>query len=163
MGQTMHFASGRTALLCLVGSLLLVGCGPNVVADKNPTSDEALAITTKAVQLAQHGQFVELCALGSGNCEVILDTAGRQEVPPLPPALKIGRTIATVSQGAGQRIGGQVVVACGTTKEGSPFRTEMLVYFDQSGVLRVNEPIFWSGMRVAEGNTTAASPSTGEC
>lgn len=162
-GLAVNLASLSKALLCLLGSAILVSCSPGAGSDRYPTTDEALAITTKAVQLAQQGRFDELCALGGGNCEVILDTAGRQEVPPLPPALKVGRTIPTTNQGSGQRTGGQVIVACGTGKEGPAYRTEMLVYFDQTNSLRVTEPVYWSGMGIAEGNATAPSPTTSGC
>jgi hypothetical protein len=33
------------------------------------------------VQLAQAGEFEQLCEMGGGNCEEILETAGAQNVP----------------------------------------------------------------------------------
>jgi hypothetical protein len=39
----------------------------------------------------------------------------------------------------------------------------MLVFFDEEHSLRVIEPIYWSRLGVAEGNTTASSATTGGC
>lgn len=63
--------------------------------------------------------------------------------------------------GAGT-VAGRVLVICGTDGRGRPYRSEMLVFRDGSGLRAIN-PIFWDNMAIATGtvNPPTATPVPG--
>jgi hypothetical protein len=54
-------------------------------------------------------------------------------------------------------VGGRVLVVCGVTGLGRPYRTEMLVFYD-GGELGAIEPIYWSGMGIGRRPVTEPAP-----
>jgi hypothetical protein len=53
-----------------------------------PPRDKAVAFIQHLYPLAEAGQFDALCANGGGNCETVLDDAGRDAVPAERPKIR---------------------------------------------------------------------------
>lgn len=148
-------ASTVTLILATV-----VACGPTAAADieRAPTPAEAEAYLTRVVELARAPDFAGLCALGGGNCEKILEVAGRDAVPALPPTLVDQFELPARHNADGSTdVGGRVLVLCGIDGQARPYRTEMPVFFHGSE-MRAIEPIYWSGIGIATDRITAPQP-----
>jgi hypothetical protein len=141
-------ARGVRRLILLAVALAVAGCGAD--PGSPPTEAEARAFLDRVVTLAQAGDFDALCAIGAGNCESILEEAGR-EVPNGLPRIVGTRTLPSTETS----IGGVVLELCGTLDSGDPYYSEMLVFRDlirTGGIdgLHAIEPIYWSGMGIAD-------------
>jgi hypothetical protein len=121
-----------------------------------PTVAEAQAFLAQVVALAQHGDFEGLCSIGDGNCERLLDQAGREAVPREPPAVVGVRFLPTTRTGDQVSAGGVILEMCGRDAAGKPYHSEMLVFRDGSSLRAIN-PVYWGNTGIAEGNTTPAS------
>jgi hypothetical protein len=147
--------SRRTAALLLV--LAVAACtsaGPP--AGTIPTIEEAQAHLAEIVRLARAGNFEEMCALGDGNCERILEVAGRDAVPRDPPTIVATRTVPTTSSSGQQSFGGVVFVLCGIDGRGDHYDAEMLVFHDGNG-LRAMNPVYWGRTRIASSPQTEST------
>ena len=127
---------------------LLAACTPT--PEPLPTEAEALALFQEAFQRAQAEDFSGLCELGGGNCQRILEAAGR-DVPREDPEVVVLRAL----QPSTNRSGGIVLGICGSLNTGEPYYTEMLVFRDrgrQGGLegLHAIEPVYWSGVAIAD-------------
>lgn len=126
-----------------------------------PTSSEARTELVRLVGLAQRGDFDALCRMADGqtspNCVAILDGAGR-DVPGAAPVIVAERTIEPDEGTAG----GRVLTLCGHADDGSPYESEMLIFYD-SGRLEVIQPIWWSGAKIqsASGGPAASASTVG--
>ena len=136
--------------IALVG-FLLAAC--TAQAPGPPSLEDANAYLARVVELAQARDFDGLCAIGDGNCEDHLETAGRERVPPDPPSVIGSRIIPTRTEGGLTHIGGVVLILCGRDALDEPYRSEMLVFRDGSGLRAIN-PIYWGNVRIADGSTT---------
>ncbi len=128
-----------------------------------PSPAEAKGLLDRIVSLAQHGDFAGLCNLGDGNCWTNLEAAGRDAVPSLSPRVVATWVMSGSSTGLGAgTVAGRVLVICGTDGRGRPYRSEMLVFRDGSGLRAIN-PIFWDNMAIAAGtvNPPTATPVPG--
>lgn len=152
------------AAAALAGTMLLDSCalappgtpGPGEII---PTRDEALALFQEAVERAQREDFEHLCDLGGGNCERILANAG--ELPPDPPLVAGIREVPSSRRADGSvQVGGQLLTACGMDASGRRYVTEMIVFYSD-GMLRIIEPVYWSGMGIGEGPGPEPSRSPG--
>jgi hypothetical protein len=139
--------------------VMLLGCS---VPSEIPSRDKAVAFVEHLYPLAEAGQFEALCANGGGNCQTVLDDAGRDAVPNERPKIVDSFAIPSSDTADGTRVGGLVLVLCGTDGLDRPFRTEMLIFRD-GATLRAIEPVYWSGMAVSGGNLTNAKPSATAC
>lgn len=138
----------------------VVACGPPAAADveRAPAPAEAEAFLTRVAGLARTLDFAGLCALGGGNCEKILEVAGRDAVPALPPTLVDQFELPARHYADGSTdVGGRVLVLCGIDGHARPYRTEMLVFFHGSELIAI-EPIYWSGSGIATDRITAPQP-----
>lgn len=120
-----------------------------------PTVAETEAFVARMVSLAQAGQFEQLCEMGGGNCEHILESAGAQNVPLDPPAVARIYVVPSIEHADGSwSQGGQMVEMCGNDRNGAPYQTQMIVFRDpHEGVIGI-EPIFWSGLSISVGVVT---------
>lgn len=109
-----------------------------------PSIEDAQGLLHEAEMLAQAGKWDELCELGAGNCERLLDDAGRPAPAALPDV--VGTRVQSATTG---RHGGVVLEMCGVRDSGERYYTEVLVFRDD-GDLRAIEPIYWSGYVIAE-------------
>jgi hypothetical protein len=113
-----------------------------------PSVEQARRHLDEVVRMARAGDFDGMCALGDGNCERILDMAGRDAVPPDPPKVVGTRMVPTTSSNGQQSFGGIVFVLCGVDGRGEPYDSEMLVFNDGNGLRAIN-PVYWSKTRIA--------------
>jgi hypothetical protein len=136
-------------------------CAASFMPAPPPSEDEARQYVAQAVRLAQAGEFERLCAMGAGNCEEILDQAGRDNVPVDPPTIVRIYAVPNQRHADGSwSVGGQMVELCGTDLRGAEYRTQMLVFRDHSGRLISIEPIYWSGIRVITGGPSVTVPGS---
>lgn len=140
----------------IVAACVAVACNPPGATV--PSRAETEAFVGDIVELARAQDFEALCARGGGNCEHILETAGRDAVPSEPPLIVSVVEVPTRPRADGSsQLGGQVVTVCGVDRHGRPYRTEMLVFDSGDGVKAI-EPVYWSGISLADGSTTATHP-----
>lgn len=151
------------ALACLVA---LAGCaGP---PPEPPSEAEALAFLARIVAAARSRDFDALCALGTSSCRDLLDMAGRDAVPLLPPTVVgITRLENTRRPDGLWTSGGVLLQLCGIDGRGRPYASEMLVVRRGSaaepGPLAASEPVYWSGMRIARDATVGDGPEPFPC
>jgi hypothetical protein len=140
----------RFLKLTVVAAALLAGCAWQSVEavrdSRGPSAHDARMIVADIVRLARSEDFAGLCALGAGNCEAILEAAGRM-VPPRPPVIARNEPIHDRARR---------LVLCGLHDDGRPYATEIVV-IRRSGRLLAVEPVYWSGLRVA-----VADPGVGQ-
>lgn len=123
-----------------------------------PTIDDARGLLDQMVMLARDHKFDELCRVADdGNCERLLEDAGRGAVPPDPPTIVATRIMPTRQSGDQISPGGVVFVLCGTTAGGEHYDSEMLVLHDGGG-LRALNPVYWGKTRIGD----SANPVTAE-
>ena len=106
------------------------------------------------VELAHAQQFEELCQIGAGNCDDILEAAGG--VPGDEPTIVQNEAMPGDDTGLVR-----LLSVCGSLPNGDQYHTEMAVTW-QSGRLTVLEPIYWSGMSVGvtpDGPVATEGPS----
>ena len=140
----------RALMIALVAGLAAACSFGAPAAGTIPSIAEARGMLDRIVTLARSGDFDELCSVaGDGNCERHLDFAGRDAVPPDPPAIVATRTIPTTRDGDQLSPGGIVLVLCGTNALGDHYDSEMLVFHDGGGI-RVLNPIYWGRTRVGD-------------
>lgn len=152
----MKLTNSRRVAMALLICSAAAACAPQTRGDL-PTVDEARVFLSQIVVLARRGDFTGLCAIGDGNCERSLDTAGRNAVPAAPPTVVGVRLVPTTRTGDQESTGGVVLELCGQDATGKPYHSEMLVFRDGSG-LRATNPVFWGNVMIDEGNSTPASP-----
>lgn len=139
---------------------ILAGCA-TYRPSPPPTLAETQAFVAQMVQLAQAGELEQLCEMGGGNCERILETAGTQNVPTDPPTVARIYVVPSVEHSDGSwSQGGQMVEMCGVDRSGTQYQTQMIVFRDpQQGVIGI-EPIYWSGLSISVGaEPPVAEPS----
>jgi hypothetical protein len=141
----------RLAPILVLAVAACTSAGPP--AGTIPTVEEGRTHLAEIVRLAQAGDFDGMCALGDGNCERILELAGRDAVPPDPPTIVATRTMPTTSSDSQQSLGGVVFVLCGTDGRGKPYDSELLVFHDGNGLRAIN-PVYWGRTRIASGPQT---------
>jgi hypothetical protein len=130
-----------------------VGTTPRTI----PTAEEATASLNRLVTLARAGDFEELCAIGDGNCPRTLAEVGA-DARPLDPPTVVGSRSVEPNEVSGA-LGGRVLELCGVDGRGREYYSEILVFRDDAGLLRVINPVYWSGITIAGGQTTIASPA----
>jgi hypothetical protein len=131
---------------------LAVACSSSApTAGTIPSINEARDMLEQLVGLARSGDFDELCRIaGDGNCDRLLEDAGRDAVPPVPPIVVATRTIPTSTSSADQMsLGGVVFVLCGVDGHGSHYDSEMLVFNSGHGLGVIN-PIYWGTTRIGD-------------
>jgi hypothetical protein len=144
---------GRVKPVVVAISLALFGgCVAPTPHGPPPNGAEAEAFLDRIVGTAQGGDFAELCAMGGGNCERILERAGR-DVPEAPPRI-VGSRLLTATD---RTLGGVVLELCGVHDSGETYYTEVLVE-RANGELLAIEPIYWSGFAIAGDNTVGDNP-----
>jgi len=147
---------GRLNLALLVVGLALSGgaCQAAPPLSSPPSEGQAREFLGTVVELAGAGRFEELCALGASNCDRFLEQAGR-DAPVEAPTVVGTRVIQPQVSGDARITGGRVLELCGRRGDGI-YYSEMLV-FNEGGQLRAIEPIYWSGMEIADDATTGDS------
>jgi hypothetical protein len=143
----------------LAAAFVLVGCS---LQSPIPTRDEAAAFVQHLYPLAETGQFDALCAEGGGNCETVLEDAGRDAVPAERPQIVDSFELPSRDTGDGTMVGGLVLVLCGVDGRDRPFRTEVLVFRDGTR-LRAIEPVYWSGFKIGTDTQTDPKPNSSSC
>jgi hypothetical protein len=138
---------------------VLLGCS---VQSPIPSRSEAIAFVEQLYPLAERGQFEALCAEGGGNCETVLADAGRDAVPAARPKVVDTFELPGRETPDGMMVGGLVVALCGIDGRDRPFRTEVLVFRDGDR-LRAIEPVYWSGMGIAQDTLTAPKLQSESC
>ena len=138
--------------------VLLVACttpsGPGPRPSPPPSEADALALLQHVITLTRAGDFDGLCEVGGGNCEQILESAGRQ--PPRRDPVVVGQRTQEAQLyddsywSASQRI----LELCGLRDDGSTYYTEMGVSSDGSRLVAF-EPVFWSSLRMGNPSHTA--------
>ncbi len=147
---------GRLNLALLVVGLALSGgaCQAAPPLSSPPSEAQAREFLGTVVELAGAGRFEELCALGASNCDRFLEQAGR-DAPVEAPTVVGTRVIQPQVSGDARITGGRVLELCGRRVDGI-YYSEMLV-FSEGGQLRAIEPIYWSGMDIADDATVGDS------
>ena len=151
----------RWMLACALATIaVLAGCSPEYQPTAAPTVAETRAFIAEMVRLAQAGEFEQLCEMGGGNCERILETAGAGNVPADPPTVARIYEVPSVQHADGSwSQGGQMVEMCGTDASGADYQSQMLVFRDpHEGIIAI-EPIYWSSLGIiAPGEPPVADP-----
>jgi hypothetical protein len=147
-------AARRLGFAGLLAAALIAGCSlvPFGQPEPIPTGGEARAFLAEIVTLARSADFDGLCARGS-TCRHDLESAGRDAVPPDPPLIVGTRRIEHEQRQDGWLVGGIVLQVCGIDGRGDPYDGEVLV-FRSEGRLTSIGTVYWSGIRIATGNTT---------
>jgi hypothetical protein len=140
-------------------TFVLVACAAGAPpAGTIPSVNESRAFLDELVGLARAGDFDGLCRVSDdGNCERLLEHAGRDAVPPDPPTIVATRIIATTRSGDQLSPGGVVFVLCGENAFGDHYDSEMLVFHDGGGLRGLN-PVYWGPTRIGD----SANPITAE-
>ena len=141
-------------LVAAAFGIVLAACSSNAPpAGTIPSLDEARGLLDQLVSRARAGDFDELCKVADdGNCERLLDDAGRDAVPPDPPTIVATRVMPTAGSRDQLSPGGIVFVLCGTNAHGDHYDSEMLVLHDGGG-LRVLNPVYWGTTRIGDGSS----------
>lgn len=108
------------------------------------------------VELARRGDFEALCSYADGNCPHVLTEAGPDRVPADPPAIVGTWTLDPTPS----RYGGVVLQVCGVDATGAPYASEIL-FMRTVGGIRVVQPVYWSGLRIARDGTAGGTPAPG--
>jgi hypothetical protein len=140
-----------TVLILVLAVAACTSAGP--AAGTIPSVEQAERHFDEIVRLARAGDFDAMCALGDGNCEGMLEMAGRDAVPPDPPKVIGTRTLPTTSSNGQESLGGIVFVVCGIDGRGEPYDSEVLVFNDGNGLRAIN-PVYWSRTRIASSPQT---------
>lgn len=159
MKRTFRLLPGLLAVAIL---LPLLGACQTQAAEREPTREEATAFLARIVDLSQRRDFIGLCDLGGGNCEHVLAEAGLEAVPVTAPTLAADFVISGSGPPEDRSATGRVLVLCGSGRDGGRYRTEMFVFFSNSQLIAI-EPVYWSGMTIATGNTTVSDPTEVPC
>ena len=130
-----------------------------------PSEAEALAYLESVIAVVESGDLSRLCELGPGTCESVLDGTDPATIPTTRPLVVSMRVLdSRQEEGGGWRVGGRILEVCGIDGLGHPYASEILVFRAEGGLIGI-QPVFWTGMRIAEGDTTAPGlePTPGEC
>jgi hypothetical protein len=144
----------RTRLWLLSFTLVMAvaACEAATPSGQPTQAESALA---KLVADAQAGNFTAMCDMGDGNCQRTLNDVGVANVHAKAPVVVGSRVI----EASGNSLGGRVLEVCGTNgSDGRTYLSEILAFRDGVNV-RVINPIYWSGIRIASGDRTAPSPN----
>jgi hypothetical protein len=118
-----------------------------------PASDaEARGYLNRLVAAAQARDWEKLCHLSAAvfNCELELNTAGRDALPPAPPTIVESRFHERqVPDGST----GRVLVVEGIDGRGRPYRTEVMVS-RYEGHLEATNAVYWSNAEIFERQRT---------
>jgi hypothetical protein len=140
-----------------------LGCSIGVPAGDRPppppSEADARAYLATIVGLAMRGDFDGLCAVGSGTCPKDLREAGREAVPPIPPRVVGTRVLMPESRGDSWSSGGFVLQVCGVDGRGEPYFDEVLVFREGERLISIGT-VYWSRIRIAEGQTTGGPQTT---
>lgn len=134
-----------------VGGLALVilvsGCSrPIQDSTQPPSAEQAEAALAEAVRLATQGDFVDLCRLGGGNCERILEAAGANRVPETDPII-LRNVPMREAKGPSESPSNRLLVVCGRGTDGKPYLTEIAILWSR-GAVHALEPVYWSGLTI---------------
>jgi hypothetical protein len=132
-------------------ALLLSACGAGSI----PTPEESSGMLDQLIAFAKAGDFDGLCSIGDLNCQDALKEVGLESAPTERPIV-LGTRVVDANPAIGAT-GGRVLELCGIDGLGRTFNSEILVFRD-GGTLRVINPVFWSGISIASGETTLESP-----
>jgi len=147
--------------------LAVAGCGGGEgVSLRVPTLTEAEALVAQIEAAAHGGDVDSICEFGGGNCQQVLAAAGR-DLPVDPPTIIGARSLAATEAADGSwTAAAQILVVCGEKADGHPYRTEMLIFFEGERLIAI-EPVYWSGLTVAQGAggeaLTAPVPGSRSC
>jgi hypothetical protein len=138
-------------LVAVLGGLALVHKGGG--GSEKPVSDaEARAHLDRIVAAAQARDWEQFCRLSAAvfNCELELNTAGRDAVPPVRPTIVESRFHEKqFSDGST----GRVLVVEGTDGRGRPYRTEVMVS-RYEGHLEATNAVYWGSAEIYERERT---------
>lgn len=133
-------------LLLVLAAVLCAGCH-RLGIRQDVDVEQARDLLTTAVGLAATGELDRLCTLSPSEASTCQDSvADRGELRP-----DEGPTILceVPAPSEGPLRGGQVLVLEGTDASGTDYTTEFIVY-DTGGEIGVLDPVWWSGLTVAD-------------
>lgn len=146
--------ASRVGTLALI-ALVLAGCGgadwtpPPTV----PTHAEAVSLLRQIWAVVASRDLSRLCDYGTGPCAKAVREVDPASIPTLPPTVTGSWVLPTQRASSNAWwIGGRVLELCGVDGLGQPYSSEMLVFRDGSRLVAVL-PVFWTGMRIARGDT----------
>lgn len=144
--------------LALVG-VFVAACGPgSVTPPPPPTEAEVAAYLSRVEAIVASGALATLCTLGSGTCAKTLQMVDLSTVPTTLPIVLGTRIVPSVALADGtEQIGGRVLELCGLDGKGAAYYSEVLVFHGLQGLLG-KEPVYWTGIRIAESTGSIASP-----
>jgi hypothetical protein len=145
--------------------VLVAGCrAPTSIPAEPPSEAEALAYLDQVVAVVERGDLSELCAFGSGTCAHTLQGADGATTPTTKPVVVRTRILPSRLLPDGTwRIGGRILELCGVDGLGERYDSEILVFREGDRIIG-KEPVFWIGLRIADGDVTAGSgPAMGAC
>ena len=137
-------------------AIVLAAMGCNGIAVV-PSLEEATAMLGRLASYAQAGDFDGLCAVGDGNCRRALNQVGETSAPDEPPTV-LGSRVVDADPAVGS-FPGRVLGLCGLDGNGRVYRSEILVFRDAGGSLRVVNPVFWNNTSIAGGRESLGSPA----
>jgi len=114
-----------------------------------PTVAQVEEALERMVTAAAEGRFDDLCAMGTGNCDSILEGAAGGNVPAALPEI-----VSSEKWEGGTAA--RLLVVCGELPSGRLYQTEMVVTWRGSEVV-VLEPVYWSDLSVGPVPTLPAS------
>ena len=139
-------------LLLLACTSVVMACGSRR-APETITVDEANELLARAEALAKAQDLDALCGMGGSVllCERFwrnsLEWAG---VPEEPPEITESYILPNRPLPGGQSTGGRVLVLEGVDGQGRPYQTDFLVFDAGSYGLVPYNPVYWSGMNIAQ-------------
>ena len=158
----MRTSALAAAILVLAG---LAGCGgASFTPPPIPSQEAAIGYFQTVLQVVHSGDLTSLCSLGGGTCPHDLQAADPAALPRTDPTVIGSRVLAPVQRPDGSwDIGGRVLELCGHDGRDRPYYAEILVFQDGNRLIS-QTPVFWTGVRVANGGTVGgASPQPSPC
>jgi hypothetical protein len=155
-------------ILMLLAATLLAGCGvPGT--QRNPstiTIEDAAQVLEQVQGAAATGDMNALCATSDApeRCETDWAMSGGADaVPSEPPTIVTSRVLPTRQLPDGDwEIGGRMLVLKGIDGLGRPYCTDFLVFAPSGQRLTPFQPVYWSGMGIAQrgpsGEETSNNP-----
>jgi len=144
--------------LAIAGLLAAVVWWPRTGSDlPRVTEAEARAYLTQIVAAGQAKDFTKLCNLNGAvnNCRRQLELVGTDAVPSAPPTI-VGSRFH--DKGASDDTPTYVLIVEGIDGRGKPYHTEVGIFWEERGVLKAINAVYWSNFTVT-GPGDLTSPS----
>jgi hypothetical protein len=130
-----------------------------VAPAEHPTDGQAREYLSRVSAMADAGNVEGVCKFGTGNCLRLAETLGaRHSRPAGPPTVVASLEVPDAVNSDGSVVqGGRLLLVCGMSDKGVPYRSSMLFFGSSNDSFTVIEPLYWVGSAYQVGNQANAS------